>query len=261
MINIDELNPGRVIIAGDWHRNLFAAWPKIVIRLAQELEISTIVHVGDFGYKYGSIDAYNFEKPLHKALLDAHINLIWIDGNHDNHEMRLRLSTGVDNFIQTGARGNIYYAPRGLRWQWAGKTFGALGGAFSPNWRKLVEGKTLFKELEEVTWNDLEKLGKAPLDYLITHDVPERVILSSPLGIMQKTETRVILQEAVDTTKPLRVFSGHWHRRVDFRIPRADGQTSFGHILDKEWTKGNVLILDLITDEIIPLPLSWIQHK
>lgn len=260
MESISGLNPSRVLVAGDWHRNPFAAWPKRVIALASQIGIDTIVHVGDFGYKYASNDAYTFEKPLHRALLDANIKLIWVDGNHENHELLRSLPLREDGFIQTGARGNIFHAPRGVRWEWSGKSFGALGGAWSPNWRRLVEGKTLFYDLEETTWEDLAKLGDAPLDYLIAHDVPERVALKSPLGVTTKTQTREVLQKAVDRTKPLRVFSGHWHERLDFRIPRSDGFESFGHILTKEWNKHNVLILDLVTDEIIPLPDFWLGY-
>lgn len=257
MDNLNDLNPTWVLIAGDWHRNHFAAFPKKVIKLAQEMKIDTIIHLGDFGYKYGTTDAYTFEKPLHQALLEAEVTLVWVDGNHDNHALLRELPVRADGFVQTGARGNIYHAPRGHRWEWTGKKFASLGGAWSPNWQSLVEGKTLFSSLEETTWADLERLGNAPLDYLLTHDTPERLAIKGIFGTTKKTVTREILQKAVDATKPSRIFSGHWHRRLDYRLPRADGLETFGHILDKEWTVGNVLILDLTTNEIIPLPFSW----
>lgn len=256
-MDISEHNPAWVLVAGDWHRNLHAAFPKRVIKLAQQLMIDTILHVGDFGYKYATTDAYTFEKPLHRALIEADIKLVWVDGNHENHEM-LRTLPRLDNgFVQTGARGNIFYAPRGHRWEWSGRKFGALGGAWSPNWARLKEGSTLFKDLEETTWKDFETLGNEPLDYLVTHDVPARVAMKTMFGIVEKTETRKILQKAVDVTKPSRIFSGHWHQRLDYLLPRLDGQNTIGHVLDKEWTVGNVLILDLITNEIIPLPYNW----
>jgi hypothetical protein len=261
LFDISNHNPTWVLIAGDWHRNPHAAWPKKVIEFAAKNQIDTILHVGDFGYKYGSTDAYYFEKPLHQALLEHNVKLVWVDGNHENHEMLRTLPRLPNGFVQTGKRGNIFYAPRGHRWTWSGRTFGALGGAWSPNGARLKEGVTVFKELEQPTWDDLAKLGNEPLDYLISHDAPERVALKSLFGIVEKTPTRKILQKAVDLTKPSRVFSGHWHRRLDYRLPRADGLESMSHILDKEWTQGNIVILDLVTNELISLPESWTNYN
>lgn len=261
LFDISKHNPSKVIVAGDWHRNPYATWPKRVVEFAAQNQIDTILHVGDFGYNYGSTDAYSFEKPLHEALQKNDVKLVWIDGNHENHEMLRdapRLSNG---FVQTGKRGNIFYAPRGQRWTWSGRDFGALGGAWSPNGERLKEGLTVFKDLEQPTWDDLGKLGDSPLDYLITHDAPERVALKSILGIVEETPTRKILQKAVDTTKPSRVFSGHWHRRLDYRLPRADGLESMGHILDKEWTPGNIVILDLILNELTAPPAEWTTYQ
>lgn len=257
MFDISKHNPSWIIVAGDWHRNPYAAFPKRVIKLAKELQIDTIVHVGDFGYKFGTTNAYTFEKPLHQALIDAGVHLVWIDGNHENHEMLRTLEPLPNGFIQTGARGNIYYAPRGHRWEWSGKKFGALGGAWSPNWRFLKAGVTLFELLEETKPEDLERLGYEKLDYLIAHDVPSRISMKSFIPGVVPTQTRELLQKAVDRTKPERVFSGHWHTRLDFRIPRSDGGESWGHVLNKEWTLDNILILDLWTNEIVPLPTWW----
>ena len=259
MFNPEEHNPKRILIAGDWHRTSHAEFPKRVIDYAKSQGIGTILHVGDFGYKFGSDQAYYFEKPLHMALKESEINLFWIDGNHENHEYLRTLEPLPSGFCQTGSRGHIYYCPRGLRWEWSGRKFGALGGALSPNRSHLTEGKTLFAGLEETKEEDLDRLGTEPLDYLITHDVPRRVALKENYIIPSAMNpTRNLLQRAVDTTKPKRVFSGHWHRRLDFRIPRKDNLESFGHLLNKEWRHDNIVILDLEADEIIEPDPAWL---
>jgi len=261
--DIATINPLRILVVGDWHRNIHAAFPKKVVAYAKSIGIEVILHVGDFGYKYGvrGNDAYMFEKPLHRALQEAGIQLVWVDGNHENHEYLRALPLLPNGFAQTGARGNIYYAPRGLRWQWSGRTFGALGGALSINAARLQEGVTLFADLEEPTYEDLDKLGKDKLDYLVCHDVPMRVALKSIFGVPVKSETRIVLQKAVDTLKPERVFSGHWHQRSDFRIPRDDDGETFGHILDKEFTVGNILILNLEDNTIENPPANWQEQN
>jgi len=251
------------MVAGDWHRHRHARHAIQAIRFAHDNGVKVIVHVGDFGYRYGR-DADNgflFEKPIQLALEKYDVTLIWIDGNHDNHALLRSLEPLPNGFVKTGSSGRMFYAPRGLRWIWHDRVFAALGGAFSVDHHHRKEGFDLFAELEEVSRDDLNKLGTEHVDYLFCHDVPKRVSMKSMFNFVVPENTRELIQEAVDTTKPLRVFSGHWHQRRDYRIPRKDGGESFGHCLNKEYCDDNVLFLDLITNEVINPPLRWNQFR
>lgn len=258
-IDIAKISPQRILLAGDWHRHVGARHAIKVVQFAKENDIDTIVQLGDFGYRFGKNgdDGYRFEKPLQIALAANNVNLVWIDGNHDNHRLLHDLPRLANGFVKTGSSGRIFYAPRGHRWTWRDRTFGALGGAWSVNWRHLTEGVDLFSLLEETSDEDLASLGAGPLDYLLCHDVPKRVAMKSILGEVLTENTRKILQQAVDTTKPLRVFSGHWHQRKDYRIPRKDGLESFGHLLNMEYFDDNIAILDLETNQVENPPLRW----
>ena len=248
-------NNARIIVVGDWHRHYGAYHARRVISFAEREGIDKILQLGDFGYRFGSDDHSVFEKPLHRALAKADVNLYFIDGNHENHPCLQALASGADGFKSVSPQGRIFYAPRGHRWQWGGRTFGALGGAYSINHLQLEEGRTLFAELEEPREEDLARLGSKPLDYLVAHEVPAAVDMqvNNDFGM----HTRRLLQRAVDSCAPRRVFSGHWHRRVNYDIPRADGGVSEGHILHREQFAGTFLILDLAEDRIEAPPTDW----
>lgn len=252
MIDIAELNPSRVLVAGDWHRHSGARFAIRVIEYAAKHGIGAIIQTGDFGFRFGadSENGYIFEKPLQLALKKHGIYLVWVDGNHDNHQWLREQKALHNGFVKTGSSAHVFYAPRGHRWTWSGRTFGALGGAWSFNWYSLKEGVTLFKALEEVKQEDVDKLGDLPLDYLITHDAPASVQLESIFGELEPEKSRALIQQAVDRTTPRRVFSGHWHQRRDKKALRADGSHSEVHVLNKENTAGNFVILDLEYDKI-----------
>ncbi|MGY3567941.1 hypothetical protein [Sinomonas sp. RB5] len=110
---------------------------------------------------------------------------------------------------------------------------------------------------EEITLGDVGRLGDAPLDVLIAHEVPYRVAMSStmklhPALVAQSGHSRLLLQHAVDVTQPALVFSGHWHQRHAARIP---GTRSTVHVLDLEGTPGNTVMLDTDTLAVAPLPV------
>lgn len=253
MIDIADLNPDRILVAGDWHRHMGARFAKKVIEYAAKHGINTIVHVGDFGFHFGhnAENGYIFEKPLQLALKKHGVYIVWIDGNHDAHQWLREQPRLANGFVKTGASGHVFYAPRGHRWTWSNRVFGALGGAWSFNWRYLKEGVNLFAKLEEVKQEDVDALGDSPLDYLISHDVPISVKMKSTLGSVYPEKSRALIQQAVDRTLPKRVFSGHWHQRRNKKALRADGGYSNVHVLDKENTASNFVILDLVNDKVI----------
>ena len=77
----------------------------------------------------------------------------------------------------------------GSVWQWGGRTFGALGGAVSPDRREPSVRHYRWPE-EEITEEDLDRLAVnsdaefgGRLDVLFTHDAPAQVQgLTSGMG-------------------------------------------------------------------------------
>lgn len=256
--NIPEINPARIVIAGDWHRHTGANHARRVVEYAAKHGADGIVHVGDFGYNYawgphGS--GYSFEKPLRKILAAHDMFLLWVDGNHENHAWLRNLPVREDGFVQTGGSGRIFWVPRGHRWTWYDTTFAGLGGAYSINKKYLVEGVSQFSDFEEVSENDVAKLGEEKVNVLLTHDVPISAPMTSSLKLHPETESaanysRVQLQNAVENVKPDYLFSGHWHKFMKYEM-NIDEHVVDATVLNMEYRQGNAVLFDVVLQEIV----------
>jgi hypothetical protein len=211
-----------------------------------------IFHVGDLKVLWP--DEYpdfpepgSFTAELVRNLAELGLVLVFVDGNHDVHPKLRGLPLNTDGFGVISDR--LLYAPRGDGWSLGGVRFGALGVAYSVDRAWGTEGRDWFLG-EEVVPADVETLGAEPLDVLITHDVPAGIDLDE--GFMRVPEAieresrivRQLLRDAVRNTEPRLVFSGHWHQRRTALMP---GMATRVHVLDKEFSAGNLISLDLAT--------------
>lgn len=216
-------DPLRILVAGDTHGNI--DWVRQLVALAIDHHCHALVQLGDFGWWPGE-DAYLDEVSL--MATSADLPFAFIDGNHDFHDARLYVceSRGWDRPIEL--RPGLFHLPRGVRWVWSGIRFGALGGAFSVDWRYRTNYVNWWRKDEGPNQDDVDRLGDEALDVLFTHDAP----LSVPLRGMslpeydqlQSDATRALLDEAVRRTRPRLVAHGHWHHRYrhDLLLPDVE---------------------------------------
>lgn len=204
----------RILVAGDTHGNL--AWCTKLCSIAREQGCTTVLQVGDFGYWPHVQWGQKFLVALEKRAKQSGVTIYWIDGNHENHDVLRDLPRAGDGFVDISER--IRHIPRGHRWTWEGVRFGALGGAFSIDWRQRTLGYSWWPG-ELVQPEDVEALGSDPLDVLVTHDVPAGVTMVSsfvlpPLDEEMGRRVRTLVRKAVDVTRPQLVLHGHWHQRA-----------------------------------------------
>jgi Calcineurin-like phosphoesterase len=226
------VQPTRILVAGDIHGDLpFLA--RVADRAVAE-GCSTILQLGDLGALWPGSE--RFLQKIDKVLARAGINrLVFVDGNHEGFVSRVPFRS-ADRGTATGglamaehkcaksAEGfrliseRVEWIPRGCRWEWNGVRFGAIGGAFSVDWRGRTPGTSWWPDHENVVDADVERLGTAPLDVLVTHDVPLGVPIDaissfrlSPSDESNCALTRERLREAVEATQPSLVLHGHWH--------------------------------------------------
>lgn len=207
-----DLDPDRVLLVGDSHGN--AAFMRAACNRAAQLGIPVLLQLGDFGLWPG-VSGNEFLAEVGRAASTAGVHVCFIDGNHDDHAQIGRWPTRFDGPVPVG--GALTYLARGRRWTWAGVRFGALGGAFSVDWRGRVPGQSWWPE-EVVTDADVERLGPDRLDVLVCHDSPAELTMRSrfilaPADQSAADESRRHVQEAVDVTRPRLVVHGHWHHR------------------------------------------------
>lgn len=211
--------PDAFTVAGDWHAN--TEWAIRTLNHSQD----TIIHVGDFGYTFSA----DFIGPLERALRRTHKRLYFIDGNHDNHEHLAALPTRPDGTKWLTSR--IRYLPRGLRWNWHGVNFLALGGAYSVDRRYRTKGVSWW-EGETISLAEAESAAASgSADVMFTHDCPADLLIPG----LEKTARRIpsddlkeanghrqLLQGVVDAVRPKTVYCGHFHQRLTGYLPATD---------------------------------------
>lgn len=241
----------KIVVAGDWAGQ--AQWAAAAVRSAAAAGIRTIVHMGDLGVLMPGRLGQRFTAHLEGSLAEHDVRLVLVDGNHDAHARLRRAPSDVfEPFRRLGE--SIWWSGRGARWTWAGRELGALGGAHSVDAARLTEGYNLWLDLEEPTQAEAALLGEEPLDVLFCHDAPLGVgvvsrLTLSPSVTQRADETRKLLSEVVERTRPTLVFHGHWHQRRTTHLHHAQG-IAHVHSLSNEWTQGNLVVLDLRTLEV-----------
>lgn len=239
---------GKVILAGDWHGN-FPQGEK-VIRFAHEQGIDTIVQLGDFGI-------WSNDKPylnrMQALLKEWNITLYFIDGNHEDFT-RLNAKKQLDDGTRY-VRDNIFHLPRGLRWEWSGLSFVALGGAASIDREFRRTGTSWWSE-EYLTEEDiLTAQSGGAVDIMFTHDSPASApnsITDDPIGqagaikyygahmINYCNRHRKLLQQVTDVIVPRLIFHGHYHMFMEGVFVHNDDDNTVAHVMGLDQGTGKL---------------------
>lgn len=197
-----------VIFVGDTHGN-FEVFRQFQKAFTPDLPVS-LISVGDFGYWPKVIDSWPEDFPW---------KVYFIDGNHDYYPWM------VDITDITEVRSNLYYIPRGSTMVFEGKTFGFVGGAFTPDY--VVSGRQMghdwFPNDESVKEKDIQKLWDKHIDVLVTHTPPTSAILTH-FGPLDNAGWGLPM-DVKDTSSPLierlwehlrypQLYCGHMHKAV-----------------------------------------------
>jgi predicted phosphodiesterase len=217
-----------LMLLGDVHGDLDFLERRL--SMARLHDVRHIIQLGDFGIWSGSKGKAYRESVI--ALTEQYqVRLDFLDGNHDNHECLRELvdEYGWENPILMG--GGLHYLPRGCRFLLGNTKFGVLGGAFSIDLDRRVEGVSWWRR-ETIESIDLARLGDEPVDILLTHDSPKRIdSMCYPLRpeLEQKSlANRKAVLAAIEQTHPHTVYHGHWHIRVSYSLPWRGGPQVHG---------------------------------
>jgi hypothetical protein len=233
----------RILLAGDWHGN--RAWAETCFEAAATEGCQAVLQLGDFGLWPGRED--DWLDHVDQLAAGAGTRLVWIDGNHENHDALELWRAKADEHGMVAMRDHVQWASRGARWEWAGVRFGALGGAVSID-RFLRRPGVNWWAAEVPTQSDVDRLGDAPLDVLVTHAAPTTPALPyrrlplPPSIIADSREVRALLDQAVSRTAPELVVHGHYHVRLHAVM---EGRTIEGLAHDKSTPAEALAIMDL----------------
>lgn len=207
----------RILLLGDVHGN--TAFLEHAFAAAGRHGCDAIIQLGDLGYWDHTKAGREFLDRAQSSAKLCDIPLLFVDGNHENHEM-LGVLIDEDRVDRDGiawVRPDVGWLTRGARWEWGDVRFGALGGAASVDRDRRVQGWSWWAE-EVCTDSDAALLGIDPLDVLVTHDAPLSVALKGRADVHKEdlercTASRGVLDRAVRRLRPTLVVHGHWHQR------------------------------------------------
>lgn len=206
-----ETDPIKIAFAGDWHGNKY--WACNAIEYAAGAGAQTIIHLGDYGYKFSEM----FRNSIETTLARTGLTLQFVDGNHEDFPFLYRWLVGKDGRRQITS--HVFHLPRGYRWTWGGVRFLAVGGAYSVDrqWREADE----WWEEETITDEDIAcATNGGPVDVLVSHDAPSGFIIPGiaqnasifpPDAIEKANEHRTRLRDIVDVVTPKAIWHGHYH--------------------------------------------------
>ena len=250
----------RILVAGDTHGNL--DWIDTLAKLASRQRCDGILQAGDFGFwpDLRHLRSHH-EIVLNDGWLDAVAERlaargVWmrvIDGNHDAHGLAAASCPPGADLVAPVRSGLLDWATRGARWSWCGVRFGALGGAVSVDRDNREEGISWWPT-ERITDEDVDRLGDAPLDVLVTHDAPEgvrtRFVDIWPDGMAWgkagavSEASRWQVERARQATRPRLVVHGHYHLRHTSPMSRPPTVVE-GLASDQEADGGSWAVLEL----------------
>lgn len=211
---LSSLDPGEVVVAGDWHGN--TEFAVAAIERAAAAGHGVMLHVGDFAFRFQR----RFLEAVDEALDRHGMHLLFVRGNHDSTSELGDLPAPDADLTQRVAD-RIRFLPDGTRWTWQGRSWVAVGGAPSIDRAMRVPG---------VSWWPDEVLDPAvaariiadgPVDAVLAHDAPDRVEIP---GIMDSSwlpsecaarcrSHRQLLGEVADGVRPELWVHGHYHVR------------------------------------------------
>lgn len=218
----------RLLLLGDTHcsqRDLAEA-----INFATAQELDAIFQVGDFGYWPRNRQGADFLQMAY----DAPLPIYWLPGNHEDWDIYDTIVEGATDFVE---HGSMRISPRVHSWEWDGLRFGVLGGAYSVDHSMREEGFNWFPQ--ELT--DYEHVAQLPnkLDILLTHEAPMNLAKAGGWAPLPRSwnvdwaksnQSQDVVWEAVRKTQPELLVHGHWHYKVQYKVP---GSATFCQGLDQ----------------------------
>lgn len=172
-----------------------------------------LIILGDFGLYWHEDREYAYWR---KWLQEKPFTVLWVDGNHENHDWiaRMPVTQWMGGLVQ--ADGNIIHLMRGQIYHINDKSFFVMGGAASTDKEHRQDGISWwpqevpsFQDVE-VALDNLEN-EKWKVDYVLTHTCPTNII--NPMFHVPPTSDSAtkFLQEVYWRIKFKKWYFGHWH--------------------------------------------------
>jgi hypothetical protein len=216
-----DIEPGRVLVAGDWHGNRYWALNVIqrVPQLLADQQRRLILHLGDFGI-WPDDEGRRYLAAVSTALSQVSAELWFIDGNHEDFTQLAQMASSANADGRVPVRPRIYHLRRGHRWHWHGRSWLACGGGVSLDAAIRRYGRDWWPQEEITSEQEVAIIAGGTAEVMACHDCPAAVTHAfpppprewSPADLARNDAHRRRLQRIVDAVRPAHLMHGHLHR-------------------------------------------------
>ncbi|WP_431694248.1 metallophosphoesterase [Microbacterium maritypicum] len=249
----------RVAVCGDWHGNL--GWARTIARVLPYLasDVTTMLHLGDWGMSPAEIDEVFAETDIDRILVTV--------GNHEPFDqVSPLLNQNPGHAVRVSKL--TWILPRPARLAIGGRRALSLGGAASVDRQSRIEGLTWWPD-EAITDDHVAAaIAGGPADLMLTHEGPSgtpvrpvrEILRTNPhrfpkVALEASAASRARIAEVWDAVRPELLAHGHMH------VP-AGGQLNDGRrvaSLGRDGQEGNLAILDMATLKMATPSLAIIR--
>lgn len=235
-ITLPTLSTARLIgLVGDTHGDM--EHMLIVSETMWKRGVSVLLVLGDFGFIWPRHNWDNDLDKLSKRLTQRGQMLYWLDGNHEDFATLFRKFPVSDDGLRR-LRPNIIHLPRGYRTPLTfGRTLAVLGGANSIDAHHRELDSTWWLE-EQISDDDLEKLGHEHADVMLGHDAPIPLPgLDASLAkadhywpaemLAYAAAGRQKFTDGFLQVRPSLYFGGHYHQYIDENVTYGEAEAAF----------------------------------
>lgn len=204
----------KVLLVGDTHCDTTFAIN--VTDMARELEVETIVQLGDFCLRLNE----SFLRVWSDWLDEDDSRLFfWLDGNHDDHDFLDEMTDGADlDHPVAFWHENMYYCPRGSVTKLGDTTVMFMGGAHSIDWMRRTPGVDWWPQ-ETIKDHEVDRAidNAYDVDVICSHDCPETIWFGGKLDegdykVDRASEhNRKQVTRLVEAVLPWNLYHGHYH--------------------------------------------------
>lgn len=241
----------RAVIAGDVHGNVDHV--RFLMEVCRDVDARFLVVVGDFGF-WPHVDwGREFLEFVEFEAQWSDLHVLWVDGNHENHDELDRLRDGLSDDDLTVVSPHVFHVPRGCRFELGGLLCVGFGGALSVDASHRREGESWWRQ-ELVSRGQVDRLrwrmehadwGGRAVDVLFTHEAPLASGMYAPAHhgvdelsykdvIPESLAQRRLISEVADLVRPRMQFCGHHHVRRTFDRTFGDGSTCEVQVLGRD---------------------------
>ncbi len=207
----------RVLFVGDVHAN--SNFIKRVYAHAEDQAAEAIVQVGDFGWWPRNPQGKNFIAGVSKLATETDIPLIFVDGNHEDHD---QLPHDADELVEL--KPGLYYLPRGVVIPLGDARVLGIGGAVSVDKQWRTEHVDWFRD-EVPNFSQFHRAltAEGPIDVIVAHDLPTGMELDLTFPVDDNTAAycqshRDGMLEILQEHQPVLWVGGHYHQRVSQEV-------------------------------------------